>query len=676
MKYWVYKDARILGPFDRSSMAGLPGIDSSTLVSVGEAAGAGEGDWRPAGEVAELAGLGLSRASWALLADGDIPATQGVLDRLQIDAAGLVGDEDFPALAEELFQDPVMKRGFADLLAPSAPAEEGELRRARDRAAELAARLESLHKKLNEVENSRAELMHRLIEREAQAGAAAPAPMPAPAPVSAPGPVEPPVAPPPPSAPAPTLAAPAAAPPPAPALPEIPPFAPVSETPALGGLPAPESAAPTPDLPTSAAETSAPAKAPLSFARKSFKAALTRKSFRVVDAAGAESGLAEPASASPTEPAPTPASVPAPASQAPAPLSASAPAPTATAPLSLEPPAPPTAGTPAPVSSQPPSPSPDLLFSAPPAAPAASPAPSSAFDELAMPASSAPPMTMRVAAGAGVEAPPAFSGPADAPAAEEVLARLARPPEPEPAPPRPSARSYKGFYLAGGLLLALLAGIGFFFRNPQEAQEMTGLTDGQPMLGAAEPAPEPDPGALPRPAPEPAPAPPPAPESAAQAQGGAALSSAIELVKGFPLDGDRGTVGPWLQYSYAASADAGREDWSASAKADGLFLVEYKVEPAPGSANPGVFYLFEADLERRLVLGKNPEARKLLAGAPPRPEPPARPRKAKARPKPRRPAAPAPREVPLLPLPSDGELRPPAEDDGAFRSDTIEGDGL
>ena len=30
-----------------------------------------------------------------------------------------------------------------------------------------------------------------------------------------------------------------------------------------------------------------------------------------------------------------------------------------------------------------------------------------------------------------------------------------------------------------------------------------------------------------------------------------------------------------------------------------------------------------------------------------------------------------PKEVPLLPLPNEGELRPPAEDDGAFNADTV-----
>ncbi|MDX6769865.1 MAG: hypothetical protein SF051_10055, partial [Elusimicrobiota bacterium] len=191
MKYWVYKDSRIMGPYDREAFAGLPGVDASTLVSVGDS-GAGEGDWKLAGEIPDLAGLALDRPSWAVLGDGDAPAVQGMLDRLQIDAAGLVGDEDFPAGAEDLFQDAAMKKGFADLLAPRSGADEAELRRAKERAEELAYQVEALHKRLNELESSRAELMHRLAEQEAR-GSAPQAPLLPPAPAAAPV-VPPPIA--------------------------------------------------------------------------------------------------------------------------------------------------------------------------------------------------------------------------------------------------------------------------------------------------------------------------------------------------------------------------------------------------------------------------------------------------------------------------------------------------
>ncbi|MDX6768828.1 MAG: hypothetical protein SF051_04800, partial [Elusimicrobiota bacterium] len=318
--------------------------------------------------------------------------------------------------------------------------------------------------------------------------------------------------------------------------------------------------------------------------------------------------------------------------------------------------------------SAPPVPTPEA---APAPAPAATPAPS--FDDLA---GSAPPVTMQVSGGASEAAAPVDAA---SPSADAVLARLAKPSAPPTAPPVPRPRSYKAFYVAGALLVVLLAGIGYMFRTPKAVSDLTTLDDGRPGVGAEDAS---APVAAPPPMPEPAPAPPPAaPEAAApQADTRTALDAAVELVKGFPLDGDRGTVGAWLQYSYAASADAGREVWSASAKGDDLFLVEYRVEPAPGSSSPGVFYLFEADMARRFILAKNPEARQMLAGAPPpvetKPAAPKKRSKPRAAPKPKprpRPEPEEPKEVPLLPLPGEGELRPPAEDDGAFGADTVGG---
>ena len=81
--------------------------------------------------------------------------------------------------------------------------------------------------------------------------------------------------------------------------------------------------------------------------------------------------------------------------------------------------------------------------------------------------------------------------------------------------------------------------------------------------------------------PQPAPAAPPAGEQASGSQPAAQaeLDAAEALVKDFPLAGDRGTVAQWLQYSYNASPDAGKETWSASATGDKGYLVEYRFIP-------------------------------------------------------------------------------------------------
>lgn len=800
MKYWVYKDSRILGPFDRDSFAGLPGVDSATLVSVGDDAGARDADWRPVSEVPDLAGLGLDRASWAVLAEGDVPATQGALDRLQLDAAGLVADDDFPAFAEELFQDPTMKRAFGDMLADKKVADEGELRRARDRSTELAAQVEALSKRLNELENSRAELMHRLAEQEARARASAASSPAVPAPVlpTLPPPVVlPPIAAAPPPAAAPAAAAPAALPPapsvpppPAapvaaapPALPPAPPAVPAAAAPALPDLPAfqppagaasplaalpgmpdipslpPSTAAPPtpasgwglpegvpglppagavaapdaaeiatpppldalPPLPAVEAPSAPPAPRKLVFVRKNFRVVPTRKSFKVVgDEAAAPPAATAPSAAAALPPAPAPAPevpqvlppAPAPVTLAPAPVAPPVLPPAAAAP----PPDPlgPAVATPfsiapvpeaAAVQVPPPAVEPPQAYSSPFGAPpvpggatpppSAAPTPAPSFDDLvggppptATPTpggdAGAPPETMRVSAGAG--APPA---PGEAPSADAVLARLAKPSAPVTAPPAPRPRSKKPFIIAGVLLVVVFVAIAIMFRSPKDVQDMATLDDGRPRVGtedaslqavtpAAPPPMAPPAAPVPQAVQQQAPAP-----SAPQADTSGPLNAAVELVKGFPLDGDRGTVGAWLQYQYAASADSGREDWSASAKEDGTYLVEYKMTPPAGSPNASVVLLFEAIPQLRVIVGKSPEARQLLAGAPPpveeapKPRPKARPKAASkpkaSRPKPR---VEEPKEVPLLPLPGEGELRPPAEDDGAFGSDTVNGGGI
>ncbi|MFI5363685.1 MAG: hypothetical protein ACHQ49_17110, partial [Elusimicrobiota bacterium] len=183
MKYWVYKDSRILGPFDKNDVAGLPGLDASTLVCAGETAAAG--DWRPASDIADLSGLPLDQiGAWSF--DGP-SSTLSLLDKLQLDAAGLIGDDEFPGAAETLFQDADMKRNFGDLLSPRPSADAAELRRAKNRTAELTVQLELLYRRVTELEAGQTDLVRRLAEKDAQLRdrpEAAPVPVP-PAPVAA-----------------------------------------------------------------------------------------------------------------------------------------------------------------------------------------------------------------------------------------------------------------------------------------------------------------------------------------------------------------------------------------------------------------------------------------------------------------------------------------------------------
>jgi hypothetical protein len=147
----------------------------------------------------------------------------------------------------------------------------------------------------------------------------------------------------------------------------------------------------------------------------------------------------------------------------------------------------------------------------------------------------------------------------------------------------------------------------------------------------------------------------------------------MDLVKEYPLDGDRGTVAQWLQYSFTPNpGDANKEEWTAGAVEAGAYIVQYRVLPGAKSGNKEpISYLFEADVERKTVRGKNPAARELMAGQPAA-QPPRKPQKARTKTV-RRPAAKpaAPKDIPLAPLPSDADLLPPADDDARFKNDTV-----
>jgi hypothetical protein len=159
VKYWVYKESRILGPFDKEGVSGLPGLDSGTLVCAGDPAGS---SWRPAGEHEGLNVLSASSGP----AD-DLSSTIGLLDQLEIESAGLIdGDDMAGSFAEDLFQDASLKKGFADVLSARSPSEDAEARRARDKIVELTAQLETMYRHVSELEAGQTDLARRLAERE------------------------------------------------------------------------------------------------------------------------------------------------------------------------------------------------------------------------------------------------------------------------------------------------------------------------------------------------------------------------------------------------------------------------------------------------------------------------------------------------------------------------------
>jgi hypothetical protein len=698
VKYWVYKESRILGPFDKEAVSGLPGLDSGTLVCAGDPAG---GSWVPAGELDGLTGVSAPSAL------DDFPSTSGLLDQLQIDSAGLVGDDEFPgAFAEELFQDASFKQGFSDVLSARAPSDDAEARRAREKISELTAQLEAMYRHISELEAGQTDLARRLAAKDLElrshgsvppatdsAGAAAagaktflsPA---APRIPGGPPPVAavPEAALPPsewPQAPAagpssfPSFAGGALVPPkaaaPTPAAPALPDIPAMASAPALPGAAAPAPFAPPPPL----APEPPPAPAPRTFGKpKSFKIVPAVRSFKVLGAdETAPAASANPAAEFKIEPiseTPAPAaSVPPPPAVTLAPI-VPPPAPVAAAPAPIPIPimAPPPAAEPAPITN------PFALPARPVPAPIPTPmAPPPNTLSRSQPVPDLTSGDMVGSSDATMQAPPATMARSGAASADDaVAARFAKP---EPAPPtgeiKKPGRNNKPFLIGGAVLVTLLAVLGvIFMRQPKDdLKQMTTLDDGKAPIGlpaddgAAAPPPivKPKVATAPPGAAPPAAPPGPSPEHAA----------AIAAVKDFPLDGGRGTVGRWLQYSYTADPNAGSEEWNASTTGENTLLVEYKLVPG-ATGGKSALYMFEVD-PNGLVMGKNAEARQMLAGGPPPEAPQAKKKPAKKaghkRAPKRRAAVEEPKEVPLLPLPDSGELRPPAEDDGSFGSDTI-----
>lgn len=698
MRYYVYKDSDILGPFAPEELES-GGFSSDALVCAESAAGGRDGDWLNAGDVGELSRL-RSGTVTALLDDEPVTGVEtGLLERLELDSVGIsVESGQGPGWLADLLDDAEFRQRWADVLPK--PSDDTELLGARFKISELTSQIEALQSKLAELEKLAPPRPDAAAKGAAAPEAAPAAQEPAESAAEAPAPE------------AAKLAAPSA--------PEAQGVK-LAFTKPPAAAPAPKPSGPQTEFQQKGSKFtfSGTAKAPAPAAGKSFRF-VVGKPFRVVDGQPAPE---------PAPPAPAPAPIPTPAASLPpaqsfSPAFGSPPTPAPTlspAPVFGSPPtpspfgspptqspfgAPPTQGA-VPMFGAPTNPPMTAMFGAPTAGPSSAPTGAAGFPSFgASTPSLEPPPVPTIGGGAPVTG--IFSGPtgpvpsALTPSrsnqgvvtqgrdAQEVIARLAKPSGPvTETKPKPQRKS-NAVIIGGVLGLLSLSGLLFFFlkgRSGLKSMVLMGadqkpigaMPEAEPQgLPVAKPAPAPAP--TPAPAPSPAPVQTPAPQPAPPAQDLVpdAGQAAIALVKSYPLSGDRATVGEWLSFAYTANPEAGNEEvWNAGGGVSAnVFTVEYRVKPGPRSAiKEPILYLFEADTARKTVQGKNDAARKMLAGGdiPKAKKPKSTAVYRKKGPIGRKPALPpVPKTVPLLPLPSDSELLPPAEDDSGFKHDTVE----
>jgi hypothetical protein len=133
---------------------------------------------------------------------------------------------------------------------------------------------------------------------------------------------------------------------------------------------------------------------------------------------------------------------------------------------------------------------------------------------------------------------------------------------------------------------------------------------------------------------------------------------AVDLVKNYALDGGRGTVAAWLQYSYPPGSN---EKWTANPEdSAGIYMVQYQVSrdgQKSGESGSRV-YVFQVDIDQKSVNGFNRAAKELLAGGASSKSAHKPTHKVHQRvPKHKKHRALKPGQIPLLPLPSDADLR-------------------
>jgi hypothetical protein len=222
----------------------------------------------------------------------------------------------------------------------------------------------------------------------------------------------------------------------------------------------------------------------------------------------------------------------------------------------------------------------------------------------------------------------------------------------EPQQPKLKSKKFLVGMAAAGLSLMLI--MVFFLRNPKQVSKMVDMSPEQKAAGelavegqqgAAEPTRQPvqtqPPGGgqfqFPRESDqqpeETSPAEPAPQQPAAQSRDFIMDQriAAIEFVKDYPLDSERGSISQWLDYAFLTPGHT--PEWTAGAVEMNIWIVEFNVFRGARSRKPRVAYQFEVNMAEKTLIGRNTAAKDLLSGGTSKPAEEPKPRAAEPKPR-------------------------------------------
>ena len=148
MRYWVYKDARIVGPMSPEEVSHLEGADSNLLLCPEGTDGSRESDWKTAGEVPDLESL--------------LPQAQATVSPLEAAEFETWSAREF--FLDEFLEPPQLRSWAPSASRPVRQPDDSETHPRRN--PELDAKLGELEEKLSKHERQQEEILERLAEKD------------------------------------------------------------------------------------------------------------------------------------------------------------------------------------------------------------------------------------------------------------------------------------------------------------------------------------------------------------------------------------------------------------------------------------------------------------------------------------------------------------------------------